>query len=89
MRYSKDLPTKCFNSTQAASVRCCTSHFGTKVDMTTISCQENKTFLQAWNFCSEHKLRVCSLQELETNDQCDEAAGCGFDAQRVWTSTPC
>jgi hypothetical protein len=32
-------------------------------------------------------MRLCTLQELWRDES--RGTGCGFDAQRVWTATPC
>jgi len=49
------------------------------------SCLQAVTYAAAMELCSRHKFRVCTLDEL--NLQC--GTGCGFDEERVWTSTPC
>jgi hypothetical protein len=46
-------------------------------------CPAASTYQQAEGECAAQGLRVCSAEE-----QCC-GSGCGYDNQRVWTSTPC
>jgi len=51
------------------------------------SCYERKTYKAAMYLCARMHLHICSAEEIGSSLQC--GTGCGFDAQRVWTSTPC
>merc|ERR1712048_103368 len=68
------------------SVRCC-SLDGEAVAMSSYGCNQEKTFEAAVHICSSTGLRLCTSVEIQSNNLC--GVGCGFDFERVWTSTGC
>lgn len=88
-RSKNNHPAKCGLPTNhnSASVRCC-SKDKKKVNMkTTYGCQTASTLADAEAICTKWGLHVCSTEEINARQQC--GSGCGFDNQRVWTSSHC
>merc|ERR1712176_1078704 len=75
-------------------VRCCSDvnlpgwTKSTKCDIWTESqfdgtCQENKSYCEAHNICSDAGGRLCTKIELEA--KCTKGTGCGFDNDLIWS----
>jgi hypothetical protein len=78
-RKPKDTP-----ATARLAVRCCTKTGG-RVMMNKYGCNNKKTYQQANAICTRKGYRLCSLEEVEKCVTC--GTGCGYDFQRIWTST--
>jgi len=48
-------------------------------------CHDAATFDEAVNICDAEGGRLCTLQEIKEN--CAQGTGCGFDDDKVWTSS--
>eukprot|EP00928_Gymnodinium_smaydae_P004107 TRINITY_DN11432_c0_g1_i2.p1 TRINITY_DN11432_c0_g1~~TRINITY_DN11432_c0_g1_i2.p1 ORF type:complete len:932 (-),score=86.27 TRINITY_DN11432_c0_g1_i2:146-2863(-) len=67
-----------------AAVRCCNSD-GSGVASSVAGCKNGKTLAQAQQHCSSKGKRLCTLYEILDGNTCSK--GCGFDSQRIWTSS--
>ena len=79
------------STTETAAVRCCGKDGG-KVAMaeyggTAHPCNnlQGKTFAEASTHCKTFDLRLCTTDEADADKT--TGTGCGFDTQRIWTSS--
>ena len=88
------LPEMCVDANSVAAVRCCSTS-GAKVEMSAYfgssssssPCFKQKTFQEADAICSRFNLRLCTRLEVIAGNS--SSTGCGFDEERIWTSTTC
>ena len=52
-----------------------------------LDCAAPQTYLQAVTYCAENGGRLCTASEIQAG--ATKKTGCGFDNERIWTSTPC
>ena len=74
--YQEDM----ISTTQTGNVRCC-SYDGGSCESETIGCL-TLTFSEAQEKCSEFGMRLCTVEELNTNICC--STGCSFDFELIW-----
>ena len=66
-------------------VRCCNKNGKGKVSMRKYGCKKGKTFKEAERICKGKGFRLCTVDEIKKG--LTSGTGCGFDWQRVWTSS--
>eukprot|EP00121_Abeoforma_whisleri_P008809 Awhi_evm1s8091 len=66
------------------AVRCCSVDGSSCTSKIANQCYNGKSYFEAYQLCEGIGLRLCSINELETNMCC--STGCNHDNRRVWTS---
>ena len=82
-KFLKKHPNKCSPPDSKLAVRCCQDG-NDKVKMTKYGCNKDKTYAEAGAICRNKGYRLCSADEMKAGKTA--GTGCGYDAQRVWTS---
>lgn len=70
-----------------AAVRCCSTDGTSCVSEVSGVCLSNVGYVAAQEACAGIGMRLCTQDELIDGLCC--GSGCGFDTQRIWTSTAC
>eukprot|EP00440_Ansanella_granifera_P015467 gb/GFBE01016813.1/.p1 GENE.gb/GFBE01016813.1/~~gb/GFBE01016813.1/.p1 ORF type:complete len:906 (+),score=172.47 gb/GFBE01016813.1/:1-2718(+) len=84
-RHAATIPPQCTDATTTAAVRCC--HDEGIVSSADYGCHAEKTLAEAKEICEASGFRLCSQAEIEDCRTC--GTGCGFDGQRIWSSSAC
>lgn len=71
---------------EQVEVRCMKSD-GSAPKMKTYGCWKHQSYTKAVSQCGSKSLQIPTLAQVQSNSMC--GTGCGYDAQRIWTSTPC
>ncbi|MCF7846946.1 MAG: FG-GAP-like repeat-containing protein [Candidatus Gracilibacteria bacterium] len=51
------------------------------------SCSGAVTYAEAVDFCEAAGARLCTLEEMSNQET--DSTGCGYDAEQIWTLSPC